>query len=132
MNILVKHLCKIVQSPGDEKSRFTSAYGLLELSKHAQQSLHPHLSSFLPLAFMGRTDDNETTKDLWSNVWDENTASVDSGIRLFTKELVDMATNMLSAQHWTLKRQAASSLNVCCIMMFHFLNIIVLFCKIVV
>jgi hypothetical protein len=68
------------------------------------------LPQFLPFAFMGRYDDDERVSQLWKDLWSENTSSLESGIIMFTAELVKASIIMMSSQHWILKRNAAQAL----------------------
>ena len=58
LECLIKHYCTIVE--GDLPSRYDAAYGLHQVHKYGQAENNKlFVALYLPLAFMGRYDDDE-------------------------------------------------------------------------
>lgn len=102
----------------DEDGATRSAQLLREISRAAPDALAPHLAAILPLSFLlkhsavadparrGKTKQTPIGA-AFEDVWDENTASAASSLRLYQKECVARIVEALQASSYERKREGA-------------------------
>ncbi|CAG8680578.1 13176_t:CDS:10, partial [Dentiscutata heterogama] len=91
----------------EQEIRSISGITTLEISRHASDELKRVYVEILPLAYYGLHDSDTGIKNVWNQVWDENTAGSTSAIKLYLKELIDLLSTLLESPSWQTKHQAA-------------------------
>ncbi|CAG8524233.1 10813_t:CDS:10, partial [Cetraspora pellucida] len=104
---LIGHLKKVYCENNEQEIRSISGITVLEISRHASDELKRIYVEILPLAYYGLHDSDTGIKNVWNEVWDENTAGSTSAIKLYLKELIDLLSTLLESPSWQTKRQAA-------------------------
>ncbi|KAJ3102969.1 hypothetical protein HDU96_009454 [Phlyctochytrium bullatum] len=95
----------------DEEAKSVPGIVFLEMSRHSSDALKNYLPEILPLAFVGRKDPNEAIANVWVQVWDDNTSGMTAAVKLYTTELVNLCSNLLSTNpSWTIKKQVGSAI----------------------
>lgn len=87
------------------------------VTKHSADVATKHSSVFLPLAFFAmhepNLDSNEEiieTKAIFEELWTEFTPGTETGIKLYSKEILALIYRSFESQSWHDKHQAALSL----------------------
>ncbi|CAG8483679.1 8071_t:CDS:10 [Racocetra fulgida] len=107
---LIGHLKKVYCENNEQEIRSISGITALEISRHASDELKRIYVEILPLAYYGLHDSDTGIKNVWNEVWDENTAGSTSAIKLYLKELIDLLSTLLESPSWQTKRQAAATI----------------------
>ncbi|KAJ3390388.1 hypothetical protein HDU84_007518 [Entophlyctis sp. JEL0112] len=96
-----------------EESEMRSVPGIvaLEMSRFSNDMFAKLNSEILPLAFVGRHDADSGIKTVWTEVWEENTASASNAVKLYMEELLQLCSTLLSTTpSWNIKKQVGLSL----------------------
>ncbi|CAG8663072.1 17683_t:CDS:10, partial [Racocetra persica] len=107
---LIEHLKKVYCENNEQEIRSISGITALEVSKHASDKLKQIYVEILPLAYYGLHDSDTGIKNVWNEVWDENTTGSTSAIKLYLKELIDLLSTLLESPLWQTKHQAATTI----------------------
>ena len=95
----------------DIEQRSVAGIVVLEMSRHAGDVLKAHHAEVIPVAFIGARDPEDELKNVWENVWEENTAGSSGSIRLWLGELMALSQSLLSTTpSWAVKRQVAQAI----------------------
>ena len=100
VNQLVTDVCEMYDGDDQdaaeesEKKRLLAAHLALELSRNASDQLANHAAAVLPLAFVGRHDENAACKKRWEEVWEENAAGQSATLRLYLDEICAACCSM--------------------------------------
>ncbi|CAG8697561.1 1945_t:CDS:2 [Gigaspora rosea] len=103
----IGHLKKIYCENSEQEIRSISGITALEISRHASDELKRIHVEILPFAYYGLHDSDTGIKNVWNEVWDENTAGSTNAIKLYLKELIELLSTLLESPSWQTKRQAA-------------------------
>lgn len=74
--------CQLYDQPGDVEARTASALLLRELSRQANEALKDVYVDVLPLAFVGKEDEEKDVRAMLGEVWEENTSSVATALQV--------------------------------------------------
>eukprot|EP00039_Didymoeca_costata_P013908 m.217981 g.217981 ORF g.217981 m.217981 type:complete len:1891 (-) comp15896_c0_seq5:51-5723(-) len=67
-------------------------------------------TQLLPLAFVGMYDESKVVSKLFGEVWSDNTAGNEAGIKLYIPELIELILPCFEDRSWNIKKQAAQAL----------------------
>jgi len=88
-----------------------AAVVLKEISNHASDQIKNNcLKIVLPLAIFGSSDPDENIKNIWRDVWDDNTAGSIGAMKLYMDEITNFINDNLVSNSWRVKKQAADTL----------------------
>ena len=117
VNQLVTDVCEMYDGDDQdaaeesEKKRLLAAHLALELSRNASDQLANHAAAVLPLAFVGRHDENAACKKRWEEVWEENAAGQSATLRLYLDEICAACERRYKqSARYAVKRQGAEAL----------------------
>ena len=113
VNQLVEDAAVSYEAVDDDnhERRATLATALcLELSRNASDALRDHATKILPLAFVGRFDEDEKRRRRWEEVWEENASGASSTCRLYLDEILASSLKRLGSSQYQVKRQGAAAL----------------------
>ncbi|CAG8551849.1 6467_t:CDS:10 [Diversispora eburnea] len=109
-NTLIKfmsHLKKVYCDNSEQEIRSITGITVLEISRHASDELKRIYVEIMPLVYYGMHDPEINIKNVWTEVWDENTSGSTGAIKLYLNELIELLSKLLESPSWTTKRQAA-------------------------
>lgn len=92
----------------NERPRLISGFCVNAISKHAADRFQNLAVSLLPFVFIAKHDSEKTVEDQFGLVWSDNTGG-SGAVRLYIKEILDMASSRLSSQQWIIRQVAAQS-----------------------
>lgn len=91
-----------------ERARKIPGYSINAISKHAADKFQNLASSILPFVFIAKHDPEKGVEEQFGLVWSDNTGG-SGAIRLYIKEILDMAGVRLTSQQWIIRQVAAQS-----------------------
>ncbi|XP_024544607.1 proteasome adapter and scaffold protein ECM29 [Selaginella moellendorffii] len=94
---------------GDKDSRIASGLLLKELSRQASDGLKQQATLVLPVAFIGRFDEEKSVRSDFEEVWEENTSSQTVALQLYMLEIMPLLLDGLATSSWTRKQQSAKA-----------------------
>ncbi|KAI9197483.1 proteasome stabiliser-domain-containing protein [Polychytrium aggregatum] len=103
---LLDHLRKIYLEDDDEEKRSVAGIAILEVSRTASDALAPLRGEVLPLSYFGSHDASPALKDIWKDIWAENTAGTTGAVKLYQKEMMELCVGLLrESPSWPIKKQ---------------------------
>ncbi|TGZ79375.1 ARM repeat-containing protein [Ascodesmis nigricans] len=94
---------------GEEKERIAAATVIAAVWKRATDRAAALASETLPFVFIAKADrDAEVAKE-FEAIWTENTGGV-GAVKLYLKEIIEIATEHLGSQRWGIKQTCALAL----------------------
>ncbi|ORX45553.1 ARM repeat-containing protein, partial [Anaeromyces robustus] len=107
----IKKITKQYIENDEEENRTMAAVVLKEISNHASDQIKNNcLKIVLPLAIFGSCDPDENIKNIWRDVWDDNTAGSIGAMKLYMDEITNFINDNLVSNSWRVKKQAACTL----------------------
>jgi len=107
----IKKITKQYVENDEEETRTMAAVVLKEISNHASDQIKDNcLKIVLPLAIFGSCDPDENIKNVWRDVWDDNTAGSIGAMKLYMDEITNFINDNLVSNSWRVKKQAADTL----------------------
>jgi len=105
----VKQLISLYTEAGPEDPAARAAVGaaLKEVLASAADAARDFLPLFLPIAFVARFDGEDSTRELFQQVWEEGAGATASGVRLYGAEIAEAVARGLEAPHWSARKCAA-------------------------
>ncbi|GFS17153.1 proteasome-associated protein ECM29-like protein, partial [Elysia marginata] len=104
----------------DSNAHHACCVTLHAMARHAPDILRRHAKEAMPLAFFAMHEKRENVEggsgkraeesSDWEDVWNEITPGTEAGIRLYLPEIVDLLSNCLQSQLWSVKAQAARAI----------------------
>lgn len=91
-----------------ERPRLIVGHAVNGISKHAGDKFQNVATAILPFVFIAKHDSDKAVKDLFTLVWSDNTGG-SGAIRLYIKEILEMASSQLGSQQWLIRQVAAQS-----------------------
>lgn len=90
------------------RPRQVSGFAVNALSKHASDKFNKLASAFLPFIYIAKHDPEKTVSELFTTAWTDNTGG-SGAIRLYLKEIIDLASVHLSSQQWIVRQVSAQA-----------------------
>lgn len=90
------------------RPRQISGFAINALSKHASDKFNKLASAFLPFIYIAKHDPEKTVQELFNHAWTDNTGG-SGAIRLYLKEIIEMASTHLSSQQWIIRQVSAQA-----------------------
>lgn len=90
------------------RPRQISGFAVNALSKHASDKFNKLSSAFLPFIYIAKHDSEKTVKELFNVAWTDNTGG-SGAIRLYLKEIINLASSHLSSQQWGIRQVSAAA-----------------------
>jgi len=107
----IKKITKQYVENDEEETRSMAAVVLKEISSHASDQIKNNcLKIVLPLAIFGSSDPDENIRNIWRDVWDDNTAGSIGAMKLYMDEITNFINDNLVSNSWRVKKQAADTL----------------------
>lgn len=91
-----------------ERPRLITGHAVNGISKHAADRFQNLASALLPFVFIAKHDPEKSVEELFALVWSDNTGG-SGAIRLYIKEILDLASSQLGSQQWIIRQVAAQS-----------------------
>lgn len=91
-----------------ERLRLIVGHAVNGISKHASDKFQNIAAALLPFVFIAKHDADKAVQDLFALVWSDNTGG-SGAIRLYIKEILELASSQLGSQLWLVRQVAAQS-----------------------
>lgn len=94
---------------GEERERRAAGAVVAAIWKHATDRASALASSTLPFVFIAKFDRNKEVREEFVHTWGENTGG-SGAVKLYLKEIVELAMKGLGSQRWDAKQTCAVAL----------------------
>lgn len=84
-----------------------AAYCFSEIMKHASDRAKAFESMILPMSFYGKNDSDEQIKNVWKDVWENNTGSASTTVKLYLSEIISIISGHIKSASWPSRIQAS-------------------------
>ncbi|EWC46169.1 hypothetical protein DRE_04547 [Drechslerella stenobrocha 248] len=113
---LLHYSQKLYFEQQEERVRILSASVLNAISKHASDRFQALAADILPLAFVAKHDPESAVAEEYSKCWSDNTGG-SGAVKLYLREITDLAATHLDSARWTIKQTAALSIADLCVVL---------------
>ncbi|ODV79379.1 ARM repeat-containing protein [Suhomyces tanzawaensis NRRL Y-17324] len=104
------HINKLYFESEDEKGREIAATSSEFVSKYSGEKFDLFASAFLPLAYIGRFDDNKKVRKCFEREWVENTTGSNYGIKLYFDEIMSFIRRYFQSSSFEIRKILAKSI----------------------
>lgn len=91
-----------------ERARKIPGIAINAISKHAADKFQNLASAILPFVFIAKHDSEKSVEEQFALVWSDNTGG-SGAIRLYIKEILELAGSHMSSQQWIIRQVCAQS-----------------------
>jgi proteasome component ECM29 len=95
----------------DEKGRELAAIASENVARYSGDKFELVATAFLPLAFIGKYDDNKVVKSNFEREWIENTSGNNNSIKLYLQEIQDFFKKYISSNKFEIRRTLGRSIS---------------------
>jgi len=90
------------------RKSITSADIIKATAKHANDRFHAFAAEFLPFIFIAQYDANETIRDIYKGVWNDNVGG-SRAVVLYLREIVLLSASHLESPQWVIKHTVSKA-----------------------
>jgi len=97
---------KIFSTSENDRDRVTSGVLMEAIAKNAKDRFANLASDILPFIFIAKHDGADTIKELYNNVWQDNTGG-SRAVQLYLHEIIALSEEWMDSPRWNVKHTAA-------------------------
>jgi len=106
-----EYINKLYFESEDEKGRELAAIASENVARYSGDKFELVASAFIPLAFIGKYDDNKVIKTNFEREWIENTSGNNNSIKLYLQEIQDYFKKYIDSSKFEIRRTLGRSIS---------------------